>query len=337
MSILTLSIHFIHDQRDSLSHAVYFIFIVVTMDQKNDKGGISVLYCFIVNRVSGNGKGLKVWLEIERLLQAKQVNYRVFFTERPKHAIEIAKDLVKNKEAEIVVAVGGDGTIHDVANGLIGSNVPLGCIPAGSGNDFSRGLKGTVDYKKALDQILSGKGRKIDIARINDESCITVVGIGFDGKVAKITDESKHKKWLNSVGLGNLTYVFSFIQVLFNYEPTNLHLTIDEKRIALSNVWLIAVANFPFYGGGMAICPEARCDDGLLDICVVHNISRWQLLQVFPKVFKGTHVFHPAVTMYSGKQIEIQSDSPLIVHGDGEIVGETPVKITIHENALHVI
>jgi diacylglycerol kinase (ATP) len=307
------------------------------MYQKTDKGGNPVLYYFIVNQVSGNGKGMKVWMEIERLLQAKQVNYRVFFTERPKHATEIAKDLVKNNEAEIVVAIGGDGTIHDVANGLIGSNVTLGCIPAGSGNDFSRGLIGSVDHKKALDQILSGKGRKIDIARINHECCLTVVGIGFDGKVAKTTDESKHKKWLNSVGLGNLTYVFSFIQVLFHYQPTNLHLTIDEKRIALSNVWLIAVANFPFYGGGMAICPEARCDDGMLDICVVHNISRWKLLRVFPHVFKGKHVIHPAVTMFSGKQIEIHSDSPLIIHGDGEIIGETPVKIMIEEDALHVI
>jgi len=294
------------------------------------------MYYFIVNKISGNGKGRKVWKKIEKLLQEKQIHYQVRFTERPKHAVEIVKE-ISSETGLTVVAVGGDGTIHDVANGLIDSNIPLGIIPAGSGNDLARALQIPMNYQKALERILIGEQRKMDVGRIGNEYCITVTGIGFDGKVAEENSSSKYKKWLNTFRLGNLSYGLSFLHVLFQYRPVNVQLKVDEKNFSFLNVWFIAIANTPSYGGGIKICPEACYDDGLFDICIVHDLSKWELLRTFPKAFVGKHVLHPGVTMLRGKQVDVASDWPVIVQGDGELLAKTPIQVTIERDALRII
>lgn len=292
---------------------------------------------FIVNRVSGNGKGHRVWKHVERLLLEKQMNYHVAFTERPRHATEIAKELAKQENVSAVIVIGGDGTLHEVANGLAGSDIPLGSIPAGSGNDFARGLQIPKQSKQALEKVLSGKKRKIDIVRINDEMFINVAGVGFDGQVAQVTNQAKYKKWLNFLGLGNLCYVFSFFKVLFRYQPTEVRLVIDEREQTFSDVWLVAVANVPFYGGGMMICPHAQSDDGLFDVCIVHGISRWKMVALLPHVFRGTHIYDPAVTTLTGQLLKIMSSEPMTAHGDGEILGQTPLELTIKQEGLYII
>ncbi|MGG1481884.1 diacylglycerol kinase family protein [Bacillus smithii] len=294
------------------------------------------MYYFIVNKISGNGKGRKVWKKIEKLLQEKQIHYQVRFTERPKHAVEIVKE-ISSETGLTVVAVGGDGTIHDVANGLIDSDIPLGIIPAGSGNDLARALQIPMNYQKALERILIGEQRKMDVGRIGNEYCITVTGIGFDGKVAEANNSSKYKKWLNTFRLGNLSYGLSFLHVLFQYRPVNVQLKVDEKNFSFFNVWFIAIANTPSYGGGIKICPEACYNDGLFDICIVHDLSKWELLRTFPKAFVGKHVLHPSVTMLRGKQVDVASDWPVIVQGDGELLAKTPVQVTIERDALRII
>ena len=146
------------------------------------------MYCFIVNKVSGNGRALKIWNKIEKKLMKKNVLYCVQFTEKPKHATFIVQELINEKSNCIIVVVGGDGTIHEVLNGLIGSNIPLGIIPAGSGNDFSRGLGISLEHDKALDRILNGEFKIIDIGIVNSTYFCTVAGIGFDGEVAYVSD-----------------------------------------------------------------------------------------------------------------------------------------------------
>ncbi|MGP3610146.1 MULTISPECIES: diacylglycerol/lipid kinase family protein [Anoxybacillaceae] len=295
-----------------------------------------MIYYFVVNKISGNGKGLKVWKKVEKLLQEKQVNYQVRFTERPKHAVEIVKEF-SSKACNAVVAVGGDGTIHDVANGLIHSNIPLGIIPAGSGNDLARALDIPMDYKRALERILRGKKRKMDVGKIGEEYCMTVTGIGFDGKVAEINNTAKYKDLLNLVRLGDLSYGLSVLHALFQYRPVRIQLKIDGEVQSFSNVWFIAIANTPNYGGGIKICPDACYDDGLFDICIVHSVTKWELLRTFPKAYKGKHVSHPSVTMIKGKQVEIIAEPPIIVQSDGEILTKTPVNVTIQKEALLIM
>ncbi|MBB6449105.1 YegS/Rv2252/BmrU family lipid kinase [Geomicrobium halophilum] len=291
------------------------------------------MYYFIVNKVSGNGKACAIWSEVRKVLETREIDYEVFFTAQPKHATAIVKNLKKGA----VIVIGGDGTVHEVINGLVGFDIPLGIIPAGSGNDFARALKIPKDYREALDRILRGKSKAVDIGRIGGEYCVTVIGVGFDGQVAQIVNDSKHKKWLNVFRLRKLQYIISVFKVLFGFKPVDMTISVDHQEIVMKNVWLIAVANFPYYAGGMVICPNAKGSDGLLELCIVHGMSKLQFVRVFPSVFKGNHISHPSIKMLSGKQIEIDSTPAMVVHGDGEIIGQTPIKINIEENALHVV
>lgn len=290
-----------------------------------------------MNKVSGNGRALKVWHLLEKILLKKNINYCVRFTEEPKQATAFVHELLGNEQTKVIIAVGGDGTVHEVINGLVGSTIPLGVIPAGSGNDFCRQLRIPLRSDKALERILRHEPKRIDLGRIDDKYFATVVGVGFDGQVALTTNRSKYKKILNIARMGGISYIIGVIKVLHAYKPMTVHLKIDHTELKLTKVWLIAIANSPFYAGGMAICPDAQNNDGLLDICIVQELTKRELLYLFPSVFKGRHINHPSVTIYRGKEIEIFSESPLLVHGDGEMIGQTPVNLTIEPNYLYVI
>ncbi|MET3697831.1 YegS/Rv2252/BmrU family lipid kinase [Bacillus oleivorans] len=295
------------------------------------------MYYFIVNKVSGNGRALKVWSQIEKILQNEEISYSVFFTERPKHATLLVQEMIHKENVTAIVAVGGDGTVQEVINGLVGTNIPLGIIPAGSGNDFSRGLFVPLNHDKALQRILTGTPKIIDIGLVNSTYFCTVTGIGFDGEVAQKTNASQYKKLLNYVRLGQISYIFSALNVLIKYKPADISLIVDNKLYKIPKVWLIAVANFPFYGGGIAICPEAKNNDGVFDICIVQGMSRLEFLRVFPLAFKGKHTNSPYIKIIRGKEIIIDSQSPLVIHGDGEMIGQTPAQIKIEPNALYVM
>lgn len=296
------------------------------------------MYFFIVNRRSGNGKGMKVWKHIQRILHKKQIHYHVDFPANPVHAAGLVRQYVKeNNKVKALVVVGGDGTIQSIANEMTTCSIPLGIIPAGSGNDFARGLHIPLNPKKALEYLLTGTIKKIDIARIGNKCCVTVVGIGVDGKVAQTINQSWYKKWFNLIKLGKLSYVFSFAHVLLHYKPINVYVKVDGVERFFSNVWLIAIANFPNYAGGMMICPGACYSDGVFHICIVQGLSRLKLVRIFPKVFSGKHIHHPAIVTLQGKRVEVFADSPMVAHGDGEMIGETPIEVAVQQEAVHVI
>lgn len=298
---------------------------------------MSFLYCFIVNKISGNGRALKIWEQIEKKLKEKNVYYCVRFTQKSKHATLLVQELIRKENVTVVVAVGGDGTIHEVINGLVGTNIPIGIIPAGSGNDFSRGLGIPLKHDDALERILSGKPQIIDIGNINSTYFCTVAGIGFDGEVAQTTNVSIYKKICNFIWMGKISYIISALLVLIRYKPMNISIMIDKKLYKIPKVWLIAVANLPFYGGGLVICPKAESNDGLFDICIVQEMSKWEFLCVFPLVFKGNHTSSPSIRIIKGKELEIYSPVPLLIHGDGEVIGQTPARIRIEPCSLYVM
>ncbi|AST93204.1 MULTISPECIES: diacylglycerol/lipid kinase family protein [Sutcliffiella] len=295
------------------------------------------MYYFIVNKVSGSGRAYRIWNQIEKRLNKECIPYSVFFTERQKHATELVKEITKKDNVSAIVAIGGDGTVHEVINGIIGTTTPLGIIPAGSGNDFSRGLGIPLDYNLALNRLLNGEPKIIDIGNVNSTYFGTVAGIGFDGKVADTTNRSKHKKLFSSVRLGKISYIISALNVLLRYKPQDITLKIDNELHHLPGVWLVAVANLPFYGGGLVICPKAVSNDGLFEICIAQNMTKLQFLRLLPTVFKGNHTHSPSITILKGKELEIICSDPLLIHGDGEIIGQTPTKIRIEHSALHVM
>jgi diacylglycerol kinase (ATP) len=281
---------------------------------------------------------MKVWKRIQPLLREKGIHYHVEFPGNPVHAAYLLRKHVKETDqVKVVAVVGGDGTVQSVVGELAGSSIPLGVIPAGSGNDFARALGIPLNPRKALDYLLTGAIKKIDIAQTGSNTYITVVGIGIDGKIAQTVNHSRYKKWFNTFRLGRLAYVLSLLQVLFRYRPLTVNIKVDEMEMIFSDVWLIAVANIPNYGGGMNICPEASYTDGVFDICIVHGISRFEVIRIFPQVFAGKHIFRPGISMLQGQEVKIFSSSPMLAHGDGEVIGETPIEISIRKEAIHVI
>lgn len=293
------------------------------------------MYYFIVNKTAGNGKGLRVWEATEKLLKVKKVVYKVSFTEYKGHAGKLMEQI--NEVITAVIVVGGDGTIHEVVNQLIAKEVALGVVPAGSGNDLARSLRVPFDAKGALERILAGEIRSIDIPKVGEEYFISIAGLGFDGKVAEVTNKSKSKRFLNKIGLGGLSYILNIFQVLFTYKSSKVSLIVDGEIREYEDVWLVAIANLPYYGGGIMICPDAKADDGLLDVCVVSGIGRWELLFVFPLAFKGKHVNHRHVTMLRGSIISVNPDKPLIMQCDGEIVQTDSMDFRMEKCRLRVL
>ncbi|RYM05620.1 diacylglycerol kinase family lipid kinase [Sporolactobacillus sp. THM7-7] len=293
------------------------------------------MYCLIVNKRSGNGRGFKTWLQVKKTLDEQNIPYCVHFTEPEQDALFI-QNLMCQRRFTAIIVIGGDGTIHEVAAGLIGTKTPLGIIPAGSGNDFSRGLGIPLNHEKALRRILTGKPKIIDIGYVNATPFCSVAAIGF-GEVAEAANTSKRKKWLNVLHLGKVSYMIHALNILARYKPMDMTLTIDRKPYHFKKVWFVAIANLPYYAGGLRICPHASSNDGLFDICIVRGISKWALLRLFPLVFNGAHVSSSAIEIIRGRELNISSPAPLLIHGDGEIIDQNPAQLRIKPHTLYVI
>lgn len=327
------------------------------MDVQVINGGDDRMIGFVVNPVSGNGRGRKVWLQLEEVLRNREVAYIVRFTTGHRDAEQFAREwAISTSEVTIIVAVGGDGTVYEVANGIFSAiadhtatqasqatpaqaTKPLGHIPAGSGNDYARGHHIPSQPLLALEVILSHSPsiRCIDLIKMNSRIAVNSIGVGLDGRIARVTNEASYKKLFNQLKLGRLSYVLSLVGVLFTYRTCSATLSIDGKVFLASKVWFIATANIPFYGGGMQICPQANPEDGQAELCVVSDIHRAELLRVFPQVYKGTHIHHKAVTFYQGRTIEIKTERPLDIHMDGEMAGTTPVTLEVLHAILNII
>lgn len=284
----------------------------------------------IVNPVSGNGRGTNRWGQLERALKGLGVVYQMRKTSGVGEAQKLAVELIQKEGVTKIIAVGGDGTVNEVINGIQQSGKPclFGLVAAGSGNDYAKGHALAEKPVQALTRILQEESRKsIDLMKINGRVAVNVVGAGFDAQVVKKTNEASYKKWLNKTGLGKLAYVLSFFRELRSFQPCDVKLVVDGQAYDVRNVWLIAVANIPNFGGGMRICPEAVPHDGLAEICVVSNVSRWEMLLAFPLIFSGKHTKHRGVRFFRGRQIQIQTQSPLIVQADGEVIAQTPMTV----------
>jgi diacylglycerol kinase (ATP) len=302
---------------------------------------------FIINPKAKNGHCLKIWQAIEMKLKETSLPYFAFFTETPGHAQKISAQIVSKEHKEvIIIAVGGDGTLHEVMNGVVNhKNIILGVIPGGSGNDFSRGFHIPSEPSEALQHIIrlmKDESPFIDTGKINLENdrehyFINNMGTGFDALISYEVNQSRMKGLLNKLSLGRLVYVYILLKKLFTYHCSTISIMIDGKKHIFEHTWFVTVSNQPYYGGGMKIAPSAIPDDGLLDITVVHHLSKVKLLFVFISVFWGKHIYFKEVEMLKGTSMSIQSSSNLFVHADGEFIGYTPLNIQVQPNSLRVL
>ncbi|HCJ11296.1 MAG TPA: hypothetical protein DHW14_09080 [Clostridiales bacterium] len=288
---------------------------------------------FIVNPVAGGGRGLRVWRAVERALLERGCPAEHRFTGGRGAATELAAE-VRRAGYDRVVGIGGDGTIQEIVNGLLDEEArcptALAVIPGGTGNDFSKMLGYPQNPLKALEVALGGRELTLDVGRIGRRYFINIAGVGFDAEVAAFLN--LRPKRLPGV----LTYLFGVLVMLFRYRPAPLELAMDDLTLK-EKCLLVSVCNGHSHAGGMKMCPGARPDDGVLDICVAGNLSRLETLMLLPRVFWGGHTRHRKVRLYRTTEIRIASRTPLHVQADGEVLGRLPAEIRIVPGALRVI
>jgi diacylglycerol kinase (ATP) len=288
----------------------------------------------IVNPVAGGGRAQRIvpWLR-ERL--ASPGAGRLVVTRRAGEAEELAA-AARASGHDRAVAVGGDGTVQEVVNGLLTDDAPieLGVIPVGTGNDLARSL-GLPGRREAAWAIAMGEPtRAVDVGRGRNGAgterwFASAGGIGFDAQVAAAM--ATRRGWQAS----RAGYLLTTLGELRRFDNRHVEVTIDGERFE-RDVLFIAFANGEYYGGGMHICPGAQPDDGRLDVCVVGDISRLTALRQLPNLYRGTHLRHPAVTMYAGAELQIEGDAGTRIHLDGEPFGALPLEITLRAGALRV-
>ncbi|TWD75059.1 diacylglycerol kinase [Kribbella amoyensis] len=281
----------------------------------------------VVNPTSGRGLGARVAPVVRARFEAAGLTVSEYATTCAEDVGRISAEVIASG-ADAVALIGGDGTVHLGAQVLARSGMPFGVIPAGTGNDFARGVGIPLDDPgAAADRIVAGRTRSVDLAVAKDEFITTVVAGGFDSLVNKRANAMSWPK-------GNARYTVATLAELRTFKPLSYVLTIDDEVIE-TDAMLVAVGTGPTYGGGLQICAGAEIDDGLLDITVIKPVSRLTLLQMFPKLSKGTHVGHPMVQAYRGKSVRLESPG-VTAYADGEILGPLPVDIGIAPGALTV-
>jgi YegS/Rv2252/BmrU family lipid kinase len=285
---------------------------------------------FIVNPKAGITPKSKVVIELltGNLIPSSRFIPEVIFTERAGHATEIARDAIA-RGADIIVASGGDGTVNEVACALVNTGIPMGILPAGSGNGLARCLGISMTYALALRTIIRGNTKQMDVAMVNDMLYTSIAGIGFDAHVAQ--------KFAESTIRGMISYMQIILNEFSAYKPASYKLTIDGVSME-KHALMIIFANSNQFGFNTRIAPDAKVDDGLLDICVFKKMPVSQLLNVGYHMMMGTPAKSGYAEYFSGRNITIENMSDPLMNIDGEaMVVKAPVTISIKPLALCVI
>ena len=294
----------------------------------------------IVNPVAGAKSTRRIWPKINRLLKHVGLSFDFEYTEGVGHAIQLARDAACDGY-RYVVAVGGDGTVHEVANGILcsggASTATMGIISTGTGSDFIRSAGVQRNYVPACSVLANPRASCVDVGVVEYMSkgqrlqrfFVNAAGLGFDAAVAESTE--RLPKYFG----GTIPYVFGVLRTLIRYRNKLVSLGIGDKVEKMRIVTVVA-ANGGYYGGGMHVAPQADLRDGKLDLMVVRDMGKLELLKAFPRVYKGTHTTHPKVFMEKVSEITVDTAERVLVHADGEIIGEGPASFRIVPGALNL-
>ncbi len=282
------------------------------------------MYAFIVNPHARTGLGLKVWRQLEAVIEKQSLTYQVFLTRYPGHATEFARALTAGPEKILLIILGGDGTINEVVNGIQDfSKVTLGYIPIGSSNDFARSMKLSRKPEVMLKQILSpSKYAYINIGRLTYQGksrrFAVSSGIGFDADVCFHNSSSGIKRLLNRLRLGKLSYTAVALYLLITLQPCSMTFKDIRGQRRFKKVFFATAMNQRYEGGGFKFCPDADPEDNLLDIIVISDMPKLKALLLLPTAYAGLHVHFKGVHIFTCSDIHITSSERLPVHTDGE-------------------
>ena len=283
----------------------------------------------LLNPAAGRRKGARKFTQAIELLRRAGVEPRIHESQSPEHLVDLARKAVEDRP-DAVVSAGGDGTHHYVINGLVGSDVPLGILSLGSGNDFARGLGIPVEPDAAAGALLRGLPRSIDLARIGPTVYGCIAGVGFDSVVTRFANE--RVRWVH----GAPAYAWAILRCLKFYRPHLLEVRSNGRNYS-GEVIFVTVGNTVSYGGGVKMAPRARLDDGMLDVCIVPAMGKLELLRWVPSAYRGEHLAHPRIQYFQASRVTLSSPSRLELFGDGEFIQELPATIETVPRALRVI
>ena len=277
----------------------------------------------IYNPASGKNKPKKSLEKAEKLLVERGVPYEVHETQGERDAQAIAKTLTESGEREIVV-LGGDGTLHEVLNGLDDPALcKIGLLPCGTGNDFAERLGLPTDAEKAMAKILDSEAKPIDYLEVGGVRCMNVAGIGMDVDVLERCQKGKLK--------GKIKYFISLLQSLFAFKGIGLEME-SEGRIERHEALIAAACNGSQFGGGIRICPNADVSDGKLHVVLVECIgSKWGIIKAFMSLLKGTILTYPATTEFLCERVKFTPDTPCTVQLDGELYKDLEFDVALKQ------
>ncbi len=302
----------------------------------------------IINPASGAGRALERWNSIEKIVMEKKLSFDLRFTKAAGHAIELSREAVKN-EAPMVIAVGGDGTISEIAAGFLDEKgnviqkkktTALGIIAAGSGSDLIRTLGIPRDPEKAIDIIQQGNRKILDMGKISYPGengkkvirpFINISEVGIGAKVIEHLEKQGKSRgaWFE--------YQLATFKGIITYKNHELEIILDNDKKISGKFLGVMVANGKYYGSGMKIAPNAEPDDGLFDVVTLGDISKLRLILNSQKVRDGSHASMDGVQMYRAKKVSISSEQTTKMEIDGELIGQTPVELEIIPVAIPVL
>jgi YegS/Rv2252/BmrU family lipid kinase len=294
----------------------------------------------ILNPAAGKGKGKKNFDSLHSRLADRFENLDVKTSEYPGHNMEIGKEAAKNG-IERIISIGGDGTPFEIINGLYADGIPeqeveFGMIPAGTGNSFLRDFDG-ASQETWVETVCKGNSRKVDLVEFSymmdgkeiNQYYLNILGVGLIADILKLTNEKLKF-------LGTLGYSLAVLIRLFRGMHNRMMVKVDNHSFELENSALV-INNSKFTGGEMKIAPMADTADGKVDMIVFNHVNRRDILSIFANVFKGKHVDHPRVDVFSGSRMEIDAQPPQRLTADGELLGYTPLKLKVLPGQLKLL
>jgi diacylglycerol kinase (ATP) len=304
---------------------------------------MSKLYArVIVNPAAGANSTRRKWPGIHSRLKSLGMSFDYQFTEGRGHGIELARAAASDGY-RYLVAVGGDGTVHEVANGILQVNnsreTALGVVCTGTGSDLSRSIGIPHDYNLACSSLTSSQRLVVDVGsveyKINGQSrqryFVNSAGIGIDAAVVEATE--RLPKYFG----GTIPYLVGLVRSFIGYRNKRVTFRIGDRPVEQARILSMVIANGRYFGGGMHIAPKAKLDDNLLDIVVIGNFSKLELIKNLSKVYKGTHLSHPKIRLEKDTRITIESSQKFLLHADGELLGEGPVSFSLLPGALSLV
>ncbi len=281
----------------------------------------------LVNPASGSGRALKLLPRIEAALDARHAPFRVVRTKSLEHGVERALDAVAAGEVPVVVS--GDGLIGAVGGAMAGEETPLGIVPGGRGNDLARVLGIPLDPEAAIEVVLAGESRAIDVGEANGRRFLGIASVGFDSEANRHANETRFMR-------GNLVYLYAALRTMATWKSARFTIAIGEQRTRVEG-YDVVVANSSCYGGGMYIAPDAELDDGRFDVVTIAEMGKIRALYNLTKVFKGTHVRIPEVNVTRAARLHLSASRPFAVYADGDHLTDLPADLRVIPRALRVL